>query len=132
VIKEVSINSSARNEFIEITAEAEKAVSESGVMEGICVVYCPHTTAGITVNESADPDVVKDLIDFLNKQVPNGQGYAHTEGNSDAHIKSMLVGRSEIIPVKEGKLVLGSWGGLFFCEFDGPRTRKIVFTILGK
>lgn len=132
MLKEIPLRSSKRNEFIGITNEVQKAVKESGVKEGLCLVYCPHTTTGITINENADPSVISDIINFLNKLVPANAGYGHAEGNSDAHIKSALIGRSVAIPVSKGQLVLGTWGGIFYCEFDGPRERKIIVQIIGK
>lgn len=132
LIREISIKSSKRNELIDITAEVEKAVGESKVGEGICIVYAPHTTAAITINENADPSVKADIIRKLGELIPERCNYSHTEGNSDAHIKSSLIGCSEIIPVRNNKLVLGAWQGIFFAEFDGPRRRNAIFLIIAR
>jgi len=124
-MEEISISTSKRIEFIDITSKIRKAVEASGVKDGICVVYCPHTTAGLTINENADPDVIQDIKDKLNELVPAGVGYRHIEGNADSHIKSSLVGNTVHLIVNNGRLMLGTWQGIFFCEFDGPRTRKV-------
>ena len=122
-----------RNEFVEVTDRVRRAVRASGVQSGLCVVYCPHTTAAITVNENADPDVVHDMLLYLNKAIPKDQaGFRHGEGNSDAHIKATLVGPSVTLLVADGQPVLGRWQGVFFCEFDGPRTRRLQVKWLGK
>lgn len=115
--------------MIDITQQVQSAVAKSGVKEGLCVVYCPHTTAAITINENADPSVQADIIKKLNQLVPAGAGYSHTEGNSDAHIKSALIGNSRTLLVQSGKLVLGNWEGIFFVEADGPRSRKAIVLI---
>lgn len=120
-----SIRTSKRNEFVDITGEVNAAVAEAGVQDGIAVVFTPHTTAGITINEDADPSVVRDILVQLEKIAPPSAGYTHTEGNSDSHIKSSLIGCSETVIVRDGKLQLGTWQGIYFCEFDGPRTRQI-------
>ncbi|MBO8129977.1 MAG: YjbQ family protein [Candidatus Marinimicrobia bacterium] len=124
-MEEISISTSKRIEFIDITSKIRKAIEASGVKDGICVVYCPHTTAGLTINENADPDVIQDIKDKLNELVPAGVGYRHIEGNADSHIKSSLVGNTVNLIVNNGRLMLGTWQGIFFCEFDGPRTRKV-------
>jgi len=124
-MEEISISTSKRIEFIDITSKIRKAIEASGVKDGICVVYCPHTTAGLTINENADPDVIQDIKDKLNELVPAGVGYRHIEGNADSHIKSSLVGNTVHLIVNNGRLMLGTWQGIFFCEFDGPRTRKV-------
>src|SRR5579871_5187402 len=109
-----------RTEFVEITADVRRAVLDAGITDGLCVVYCPHTTAGITIQENADPDVVHDLLLWLNGHIPKDvPGFRHAEGNSDAHLKSSLVGSSATVIVADGKLVLGRWQGVYFCEFDG-------------
>lgn len=128
-MKTLIINSKKRNEFIDITALVEKEVQESGLRQGSCLVYCPHTTAAITINESADPAVCRDIINHLNKIVPVDPGFLHSEGNSDSHIKSSLLGASEEIIIEKGRLALGVWQALYFCEFDGPRSRKIYIKI---
>ena len=117
--------------FVDITAEVTEAISESGVNEGICVVYCPHTTAAITINENADPDVKTDLISGFNKVFPDFESFRHAEGNSAAHIKSSVVGASETIIVTGGRPLLGTWQGVYFCEFDGPRNRKFYVKVMG-
>ncbi|BBJ27850.1 secondary thiamine-phosphate synthase enzyme YjbQ [Athalassotoga saccharophila] len=127
---EISINSSKHFEMIDITEEVRKVVRNSGIKEGICFLYVPHTTAGITVNEDADPAVRNDLISFFQKLVPWNGDYSHMEGNSAAHILSTLVGVRMEIPVEEGNLHLGRWQGVFFCEFDGPRRRNVEVTIM--
>lgn len=129
ITQEIQIKTTTRNELVDITPRVENVVKESGVAEGICVLAVPHTTAAVTVNENADPSVTVDIIAKLNELVPSGDRYRHTEGNADAHIKSVLVGSSETLLVKGGRLSLGTWQGVFFCEFDGPRTRKVVIRV---
>jgi len=121
----LTVSSASRTEFIDITAEVQKMVEISGVKDGICMLYVPHTTAAVTINESADPSVKTDILSVLNKIVPWEANYRHLEGNSPAHIKASLMGASEMIAVENGRLVLGTWQGIFFCEFDGPRTRSV-------
>lgn len=116
--------------LIDITSEIREAISESGVMEGICVVYCPHTTAAITINENADPDVKTDFIMGMDKFFPELSAFEHSEGNSDAHIKSSAVGASETLIITGGKALLGTWQDVYFCEFDGPRTRTFYVKIM--
>ncbi len=117
--------------LVDITAEVTEAISESGVNEGICVVYCPHTTAAITINENADPDVKTDFISGIDKVFPDFESFRHAEGNSDAHIKSSAVGASETIIVTGGRPLLGTLQGVYFCEFDGPRNRKFYVKVMG-
>jgi secondary thiamine-phosphate synthase enzyme len=126
-----SIRTSSRTTLVNITAKVQSAVSELGIEDGAVLVYCPHTTAAITINESADPDVVRDIDSKLGRLVPHSDGYRHAEGNSDAHVKSSMIGCSETILVEGGSLVLGTWQGVFFCEFDGPRTRTVIVGGLG-
>jgi len=127
-----SVTTRERNEMVEITDQVRGAVRASGAREGICVVYCPHTTGAITVNENADPDVVHDLMLWYNRIIPKQQtGFQHGEGNSDSHIKSTLVGPSATLLVSDGQLVLGRWQGVFFCEFDGPRSRTVHVQVVG-
>ena len=121
----LTVKTSATTQFVDITSEVEQAVSASGLRSGWCLLYVPHTTAAVTINESADPSVRADILMVLNEIIPWKAAYRHLEGNSPAHIKSSLVGASEIVAVEKGRLVLGTWQGIFFCEFDGPRTRKI-------
>jgi secondary thiamine-phosphate synthase enzyme len=121
-----------RNQLVEITAQVREALRKTGLRRGACVVYCPHTTAAITVNENADPDVVHDLLAYLGRAVPQRQpDFRHGEGNSDSHIKASLVGSSATVLVEDGDLVLGRWQGVFFCEFDGPRPRTVHVQVLG-
>lgn len=116
--------------MIDITREVQNKVKESGVKEGICMVFIPHTTAGITINENADPDVVRDFIMEMNKLVPMSDGYHHREGNSAAHIKSSMMGFSQTVIIDDGRLLLGTWQGIYFMEFDGPRIRKVHVKIM--
>ena len=118
-------------DLIDITRQVEQAVAESGVREGLCCVYCPHTTAAITINENADPDVVHDLLLALGDTFPDRPAFRHAEGNSHAHLNSSAVGCSETIPVSDGRLALGTWQGVRFCEFDGPRHRRFFVQIIG-
>jgi secondary thiamine-phosphate synthase enzyme len=128
----IEIRTRAREEFVDLTAEVERVVAAAGVPSGICVVTVPHTTAGITVNENADPDVRADMAMVLRKIVPDALPYAHGEGNSPAHVKAALVGSSVTLLVGGGRLKLGTWQGVFFCEFDGPRTRQAWVQVLGR
>ncbi|MBN2513001.1 MAG: YjbQ family protein [Sedimentisphaerales bacterium] len=129
----ISVSTSTRNQMLNITRQVEDAVAKSGIQNGIVTVFCPHTTAGITINENADPDVCHDILLTLNKLLPqNLSGYQHSEGNSDAHVKSSLVGCSRQVMLNKGNLVLGTWQGLFFCEFDGPRTRSVHIQVMGQ
>jgi len=122
-----------RNQMVDISAQVETAVSETGISNGEVIVFCPHTTAAITINENADPDVVHDMLMTLDELLPYRRaGYRHCEGNSDAHCKCSLVGASETIILSNGKLKLGTWQGIYFCEFDGPRTRKVFLQIKGQ
>mgnify|MGYP000970560260 FL=1 len=119
----------ARTEMVDITSKIQQSVKESGIESGICTVFVPHTTAGITINENADPDVVSDILKEVNKIVPFEDGYLHMEGNSAAHIKASLFGFSQQIIVEGGRLMLGTWQGIYFCEFDGPRNREVYVKI---
>lgn len=130
-MKTLSVRTSASGSFENITSLVQQSVTESGINEGMCFVYIPHTTAGITINEAADPDVVRDMLMELNKIVPLSDGYAHAEGNSAAHIKSSMMGFTASVPVSGGRLVLGTWQGIYLCEFDGPRTRRVHIQFLG-
>ncbi|MBI4619578.1 MAG: YjbQ family protein [Desulfobacterales bacterium] len=125
-----SVKTGQRTEMLDITHQIQKAVTESKVRNGICCVFVPHTTAAVTINENADPNVPRDIIMGLGKVIPFDDNYRHTEGNSDAHIKASLVGSSETIIVEDGRLVLGTWQSVFFCEFDGPRNRKFLVKII--
>jgi len=130
MIQTFQVRSSTQNEFIDITRSIREAVQKTGVEDGICIVYVPHTTAAITINENADPSVPQDIIMELNKVVPLEDRYHHLEGNSAAHIKASLLGCSQAILIESGKLVLGTWQGIFFCEFDGPRNRKVYVKVM--
>ena len=128
-LQEISIHSHHRAELIKLDAHVEKAIEESSVEDGICHIFVPHTTAGVTINEGADPDVAKDFVDRLAALVPHQAGYAHAEGNADSHIKAALVGSSATLFVKDGKPLLGTWQSVFFCEFDGPRRRRVLIRV---
>ncbi len=133
VQEEFRISTKKRNEMIDITGQVGSLVGKSGINDGDVIVYCPHTTAAITINENADPSVPHDILLTLEQLMPQHRiGYRHGEGNSDSHCKSSLVGCSEQIPVKGGLLSLGTWQGIFFCEFDGPRSRKVIVQIRGE
>jgi secondary thiamine-phosphate synthase enzyme len=126
---EFEVSTSSRSELIDITAAVRKAVDASGVSEGVCLVFVPHTTAAVTINEGADPAVRRDIETELDKIIPWSDGYSHAEGNSAAHIKTSLVGSSEMILVEGGRLVLGTWQSVYFCEFDGPRRRRVYVKV---
>jgi len=130
VLKRLTLSTRSQTEFINITPLVEKIVKESKVKEGICWLFVPHTTAGITINEGADPSVRRDILSQLSKMVPFRGDYEHLEGNSPAHIKSSLVGSSKAVFIQEGRLVLGTWQSLYFCEFDGPRHRQVMVKIM--
>lgn len=119
-------------EMKDITYLVQKAVSDSGVEDGICTVFIPHTTAAVTINENADPDVVRDFTMEIGKIVPWEDGYRHMEGNSAAHLKASMIGFSEQIIIDNGRLVLGTWQGIYFCEYDGPRHRKVYVKVMSK
>ncbi|MEW6599371.1 MAG: secondary thiamine-phosphate synthase enzyme YjbQ [Nitrospirota bacterium] len=131
MIKNINIKTRSRTELVNITSDVQKIVNESGVKEGVCHIYVPHTTAGVTINEGADPSVVKDIVSTLNKLIPHSGNYLHAEGNSDAHIKTALVGSSETVIIDDGKLLLGTWQAIFFCEFDGARHRRVIVQVTG-
>jgi secondary thiamine-phosphate synthase enzyme len=128
MIEEFSVRTE-RQGFSDITARVAAIVEKSGVIEGTCLVFCPHTTAAITINENADPDVVRDMLIGLERAFPDRGEYRHAEGNSSAHLKSSCVGASETVIVSGGQLLLGTWQGLYFCEFDGPRTRRVIVRV---
>ena len=128
-IQKFSVRTSSRTEFVDITREVRDAVKSSGVSDGVCTVYVPHTTAGITINENADPDVVRDIIETLDRLVPRSGSYRHAEGNADSHVKASLMGFSVSVLADGGRLVLGTWQGIYFCEFDGPRTRQVYVRV---
>ena len=124
------ITTSKHTQMLDITPQVQQAVTDSGVTDGVCVVFIPHTTAAVTINENADPDVVRDLTMEIDKIVPWEDGYAHFEGNSAAHLKSSLYGFSEEVIIEDGRLLLGTWQDIYFCEFDGPRNRKVIVKIM--
>ena len=126
----VSIRTGSRVEMKDITTLVQKEVSGAGVTDGLCTVYVPHTTAGVTINEGADPAVCHDIISKLNELVPANAGYRHMEGNSDSHIKASMMGSSVTVIIEKGKLLLGTWQRIFFCEYDGPRNRRVCWKIL--
>ena len=129
-MKTIAVKTHAQTEMIDITSEVQSALQAENFSDGICMLYVPHTTAAVTINESADPSVRRDILMVLNQMVPWKADYRHMEGNSAAHIKSSLVGASELIMIENGRLVLGTWQGIFFCEFDGPRTRKVQVKVM--
>jgi len=130
MLKEIAIKTKTKTQILDITAQVQKVVSESGIAEGLCCVFIPHTTAGVTINENADPNVKQDIIMELNKVIPFNDNYSHLEGNSAAHIKASIIGSSVNVPLKNNNLLLGTWQGICFCEFDGPRTRKFYVKIV--
>jgi len=133
VEKDFRVSSKHRNQMIDITSQVDSAVGQSGITDGDAIVYCPHTTAAVTINENADPSVSHDILLTLGELVPHYRpGYRHSEGNSDAHCKSSMIGCSKQILIKDKSLDLGTWQGIFFCEFDGPRSRKVVVQIRGE
>lgn len=129
-MRQLSVSTSRREEFVDITGEVARLVAESGLAEGAVLVYSPHTTAGITINEGADPDVRRDMVAHLARLVPNHPDFRHAEGNSDAHIKVSLMGPSQLVPVSGGRMALGTWQHLYLCEFDGPRRRTVLVQFL--
>lgn len=129
-VTELEVKTSSRTEFIDITDQVQKEIQKVGVSDGICYLFVPHTTTGIIINENADPSVKADILMELNKLIPRDDPYKHLEGNAPAHVKASIIGSSETVFIKQGKLVLGTWQGIFLCEFDGPRTRKVLLKIL--
>ena len=129
--REFSLNT-GREGFTDITREVALAVRESGVTDGICVAFCPHTTAGITINENADPDVTHDMLIGLDRAFPDRPEFLHAEGNSSAHLKASCIGSSVTVIVAGGRLMLGTWQGIYFCEFDGPRSRRFSVKVMGE
>ncbi|GAB6037258.1 secondary thiamine-phosphate synthase enzyme YjbQ [Fundidesulfovibrio butyratiphilus] len=128
---EISLNTSKREQFVDITAQLAALVRESGISRGVLRLHCPHTTAGLTVNENADPDVTRDLLTTLDRLIPRQGDYRHAEGNSDAHLKASLMGCHLTLLVEDGRLALGTWQGVYFCEFDGPRHRGVWARVEG-
>lgn len=130
-MERLSVSTSKNCQIIDITRQIQQVLNKTGISEGHVVIYSPHTTAGITINENADPDVKDDIIMELNKIVPFQDGYAHMEGNSAAHIKASMMGFSQLIPVHNSEMTLGIWQGIYFCEFDGPRSRNVLVQVVG-
>jgi len=129
-MRQFSVKTQARSQMIDITAQVRSILRDSGIESGLCFVFVPHTTAAVTINENADPDVPRDVLTQLDRTIPLRGDYLHSEGNSAAHIKASLFGASETVIVEKGSLVLGTWQSLFFCEFDGPRTRQVFVKII--
>ena len=125
----MNVKTGSRIDMVDITSMIQKEISKSGIKEGLCIAYVPHTTAGITINEGADPAVCQDIMTKLNELVPHNAGYRHMEGNADSHIKASLMGSSVSVMVEKGGLVLGTWQKIFFCEFDGPRSRRVYLKV---
>jgi len=130
MLSRFEVETGKKSEIVDITSEVKQHVAKSGVKAGLCVVWVPHTTAGVTVNENADPAVKRDMLMELGKLVPEDDGYHHSEGNSAGHLKSSLMGHSETLIIEGGALVLGTWQGIYFCEFDGPRRRNVLVKVL--
>ena len=131
MIHTLTIATRSRNEFVDITSQVQDVVRESGLSEGLCTIFVPHTTAGLTINEGADPSVQRDILTHLQKIIPRDDDFRHLEGNSDAHIKASLMGSSQTVFVEQGQLVLGTWQAIYFAEFDGPRKRKAMVRVSG-
>jgi secondary thiamine-phosphate synthase enzyme len=129
MLRELDIRTTARDGLIDITGKIAQVVADSGMAEGVCHIFCPHTTAGITINENADPHVAQDMLGVLDRRFPQRDGYLHYEGNSAAHLKASLIGASETIIVSSGRLMLGTWQGIYFAEFDGPRRRRVLIKV---
>lgn len=129
MFKTLNVKSKAKTEFIDITEEIRDIIKESGTKGGICYIYVPHTTAGVTINEGADPSVKRDILTTLNRLIPFEGDYQHMEGNSAAHIKSTLVGSAQFVLIEDGKPLLGTWQSIYFCEFDGPRHRRVLVKV---
>ena len=132
MLTKLSVNTSKHTQMLNITDMIQRCGEDSGVRSGVCTVFIPHTTAAVTINENADPDVVRDFTMEINKLVPWEDGYQHAEGNSAAHLKASMIGFSEQIIIENGRLVLGTWQGVYFCEFDGPRSRRFYVQVVGE
>ena len=130
MLKEIAIHTDIQTQILDITVKVQNIIRESGILNGLCCVFIPHTTAGIIINENADPSVKQDIVMELNKIIPLNDSYSHLEGNSAAHIKASIVGSSVNIPIENGSLLLGNWQGICFCEFDGPRQRRFYVKII--
>jgi len=131
-MRTLRVKTGRRTQLVDVTAAVEQVVKEAGVGSGVCYVYVPHTTAGVTINEHADPDVASDLEGIFDRLVPHAGPYRHSEGNTDSHAKAVMVGASQVVLVEDGRLLLGRWQGIFLCEFDGPRERKIFVKVQGE
>lgn len=130
MVRYINVKSRTRTEFIDITEKVQEVLKETGIVSGVCYLYVPHTTAAVTINEGADPSVQRDIQVLLNKLVPFEGDYHHREGNSSAHIKATVIGISQNVLIDEGRLVLGTWQSIFFCEFDGPRHRRVALKFI--
>jgi len=130
VIKKIDVRTKGRDDLVDITRQVEDALRETGIKDGLCVVYIPHTTAGVTINENADPSVGRDLLMAMARAVPDSLPFTHGEGNSRAHVKASLIGSSASVFVEDGRLRLGTWQGIYLCEFDGPRERRVLVQVI--
>lgn len=130
MIRQLRVKTNSKTELVDITQGVQRLVTESGIRSGLCYVYVPHTTSGVTINENTDPNVGRDILKELNKVIPFEDDYGHNEGNSAAHIKSTIVGVSKAVMVEEGRLALGTWQSIFYCEFDGPRDRRVYVKVM--
>jgi len=130
MIRQLRVKTNSKTELVDITQGVQRLVTESGIRSGLCYVYVPHTTSGVTINENTDPNVGRDILKELNKVIPFDDNYGHLEGNSAAHIKSTIVGVSKVVLVEEGRLALGTWQSIFYCEFDGPRDRRVFVKVM--
>ncbi len=130
-MERIEVTTNHREQMVDVTARVDAVVRKSGIAEGWALAYCPHTTAGMTINENADPDVAHDILGGLADLVPRGKGWRHIEGNADSHLKAALVGSSVTVPITGGRLALGTWQGIYFCEFDGPRSRALFVQVTG-
>ena len=131
-MKRIEVKTGRSQEMVDVTAKVKHVIKDSGVSSGNCIVFVPHTTAGVTINENADPDVQRDILAALEKIVPTDGKYHHVEGNAHAHVKSSIIGCQTVILIESGRLVLGTWQGIFLCEFDGPRTRTLLVKVAGQ
>lgn len=130
MLQDIKVSTSSHTQLVDVTEKIQQLVDESGIKNGVAILFVPHTTAAVTINENADPDVCHDMINGLNQLIPLKNDYRHLEGNSAAHIKCSLVGASEQVIIRGGRLLLGTWQGLYFCEFDGPRSRKLLVKLI--
>jgi len=130
MLQTLSLHTNTRTEFLDLTLQVQEVVSQSGVSEGLCHIFVPHTTAGVTINENADPSVKADILMVLSKLISDREAYRHQEGNSPAHVKASVIGSHQGVLVSKGRLLLGTWQGIFFCEFDGPRSRRVHVKVI--